>query len=151
MSNKTKSEETKKEVSTEEQKNNLPMPVKSVVTEDGEEISLNVFDDVRDFVEVTEELLSAEMLESMKGFEIPAIMLGKSPRTIKGETKDFVELAIMSENGPRNYWAGQHKFVATFDAYGAGPILFTFLGLEKIKGSAKTVNSIKVSVLKKRK
>lgn len=109
-------------------------------------ISQDEFDGLN-FEDASGELLSRELLDSVLGIQVDAIMTNKSKLTIKGEEKDFVTLNILGADGDiRTVLAGQYKFIEVYDRFDRGngvAVRFTFEGVKAMKNSAKTVNTFK--------
>lgn len=107
----------------------------------------SIFEDFSGFEEMTEELLSEELLNSMKDLEIRAVLKRKVNREIKGEEKVFIESTLLFNGGDRkNLLLGQYKFIRAFENFDKGngvAVVFIFKGKIKIDG-AKTLNDFQI-------
>ena len=121
----------------------------TVDEETGEEISFEShFESKKGFESVGSELLSKEMLAKLTGISVRALMLRKTVRTIKQESKEGIEMIIDIPNeGKKKLWASQFRFMSTFDEFDAGKgvaIEFMNKGVVQQKGSARTMNDIDI-------
>lgn len=118
--------------------------------------SLNVdfekeFENGQGFEDQTVEFLSEEFLSSVFNVKLQCVMTEIVSMDIKGETKDFVKLKIMTESGMKTLFAGQHQIKVAYDRnrekskFDAVMAYITFKGKIKMKNnSAKTLNDFEI-------
>lgn len=93
-----------------------------------------------------EETVEFFKTDAMEGVEFNAFLESKISMEVKGDAKEFVRGHLITVDGPKQYYFGQHQIISAFDRNDKGKGVaakITFEGLVKLE-KGKTMNKFRI-------